>query len=134
MGEPASDPKLLSLEEITESAARFLDEKRAEEIKILNVRDTLFICSYFIIATASSARHLQTLADGLQRHLKPTNLPRIGAEGNREGRWVCLDHSELVIHLFEREARAFYDFDHLWGDAPRVPFEPASPDEVTADE
>ena len=54
---------------------------------------------------------------------KPQSLPRLGVEGYKDGRWVCLDYSELVVHIFDRDSRLFYDFDHLWADAPEVEVE-----------
>ena len=108
------------LEQIVQDLVRELDGKRAEDIKLLRVQEILQICSYFVLATGTSARHLQTLADTVQRHMKPLSVPRLGVEGYKDGRWICLDYSELVVHLFDRESRLFYDLDHLWDDAPSL--------------
>ena len=78
---------------------------------------------FFVLATGSSKRALRALADESDRLLKLTSLAKIGVESDTEGRWVCLDYSDVVIHFFDRDARAFYDLEHLWGDAPRVEFE-----------
>ncbi|MFQ5654975.1 MAG: RsfS/YbeB/iojap family protein, partial [Planctomycetota bacterium] len=79
-----------SIEEIARRVARGLHGKRGEEIVVLEVRDLLQIASYFVLATGSSARALQTLADGADRLLHESTLDRLGIEGTRGGRWICL--------------------------------------------
>ena len=100
--------------------ASFLDSKRATEIVVLDVRDLMQITSYFVIATGSSSRALSTLAAGAGKILKDNGFPRLGVDGDRDARWYCLDYAEVVVHLFEPEARQFYDLDTLWGDAARL--------------
>ncbi len=107
--------------------ARFLDAKRASAVRVLEVEKILQICSYFVLATGTSSRHLQTLADGAQKILKSAQVPRIGIAGYVEGHWICLDYVDLVVHLFDGEAREFYDLDHLYGDAPVIPWADAPP-------
>ena len=77
-------------------------------------------CLDFVIASGSSTRLLQSLRSGLKDELKGSPLSPLGVEGGRDAHWVCLDYGDVVVHLFMKEARAFYDLDHLWGDAPRV--------------
>lgn len=134
MSEPLPRPNLepQSAEEIAIEVARFLDSKRAEDVVILNVRDVLYITSYFVLATGSSARAIRNLADGVVPLLRKTAFERVGVEHDQEGRWICVDYSEVVVHLFDRDARSFYDMDHLWSDAPRVAFPPAGPDSTDA--
>lgn len=105
--------------------ATFLDSKRAEDIAVLFVQEKIQVSSYFIIATGSSKRVLQTLAEGCQQLLKRAGLPRLGVEGVQEGLWICIDCGEVVVHLFDAKTRAFYALEELWGDAPRVEFERA---------
>ena len=130
MAEPV--PKRIeSLEELEEEAvrvARFLHSKKAEDVLVLRVRELLPISSYFVLASAPAARANRALADGTERLLKPQPLPCLGVHGRDEGRWICLDHGELVVHLFDRDARKFYDLENLWADAPRVPVELAGED------
>ncbi len=121
-----SEKRLLDvgeLEGVAIEVARFLDEKRAEDIAILRVRELLPISSFFVIASATSTRGAQTLSDGTERLLKPKPIPRLGVHGRTEGRWICLDYSELVIHIFEKDTRRFYDLENLWAGAPRVKVE-----------
>jgi ribosome-associated protein len=60
------------------------------------------------------------MGDSVERFLKPMHLPRIGFHGRDDSRWYCLDHGEIVLHLFEEEAREYYDLENLWVKAPRL--------------
>lgn len=125
MNEPLAQAEELDARAIAEQVAQFLDSKRAEQIAILDVQKLIQISSYFVVATGTSQRGLQTLGDGAGDILKKSGLPRLSTAGLREGRWICLDYGEVVVHLFDRDTRLFYELDELWGDAPRVPWEPA---------
>ena len=118
-----SPRKIEELEEIAIGAARFLHEQRAERIIILKVREMIQISSYFILASGRSPRQVRTLGDGVERFLKPKHLPRMGAHGRDDCRWYCLDHGEIVLHIFDSEARDYYDLENLWAQAPRVEFD-----------
>lgn len=108
------------LKEIAVGAARFLHDQRAERIIVLNVRDMIQISSFFILASGRSPRQVRTLGDGVERYLKPKQMPRLGAHGRDDSRWYCLDHGEIVLHIFDSEARDYYDLENLWVQAPRI--------------
>ncbi|MCA8962847.1 MAG: ribosome silencing factor, partial [Planctomycetes bacterium] len=100
---------------------KLLDERRAENISVIDVRKLLPITSYFVVATGSSSRAIRMLGDAAENLLRGSSFQKLGVETDDEGRWVCIDYSEVVVHLFEPEAREFYDLERLWSDAPRVP-------------
>jgi ribosome-associated protein len=108
------------LEALAVEVASALSEKRAEEIVVLRVRELLPISSFFVIASATSGRAAQSLADAAERVLRATGLPLLGRHGREEGRWICLDYVEIVVHIFERTERRHYDLENLWSAAPRV--------------
>ncbi|HIG04388.1 MAG TPA: ribosome silencing factor [Planctomycetes bacterium] len=108
------------LELIAADTARFLFDQKADQILVLRVREMIHISSYFILASGRSARQVRTMGDSVERFLKPMHLPRIGFHGRDDSRWYCLDHGEIVIHLFEEEAREYYDLENLWVKAPRL--------------
>ena len=113
----ARSPRQLAIE-----VARALDAKRGEEILVIDVEKLLPITSCFVIVTGTSDRHLQSLAEEAKKLLGASDLPRVGIEGLREGRWICMDFSEVVVHLFHHDVRAFYDLEHLWADAARLEY------------
>jgi ribosome-associated protein len=85
------------------------------------------ITGYFVIAEGGSSRAVRSLADAAARLLKSSPFRRRGVEADQEGRWVCVDYSEVVVHVFDKAAREFYDLEHLWREAPRIALPPATP-------
>ncbi len=101
---------------------RVLDEKRAEEIVCLDVGKVTTIADSFVIATVSSPRQSSALREEIEKERKKRGLPRVGIEGEAGSGWVILDYGSLVVHLFGPEQRAYYALEHLWSDAPKLPF------------
>ena len=91
----------------------------------LDVSRLLVITDLFIIATGTSRRHVQTLAEEAEAALKEIDRRLLRREGLQDATWVLLDYGDIVIHVFDHETRSFYDLERLWGDAPRSDFDPA---------
>ena len=108
------------LQQIAIDVACFLHQQRADRIRILRVREMLQISSFFILASGRSGRQVRNFGDAVERHLKPLHLPRLGIHGRDDARWFCIDHGEIVLHLFDEESREMYDLDQLWAHAPVV--------------
>lgn len=87
------------------------------------------VTDYFIICSADSDRGVKTIADNIQKKLKELGDKVIGIEGYTEGKWVLIDTTDVVIHVFYDPLRKFYDLEGLWIDAPRIrlPFEDGFP-------
>ena len=85
------------------------------------------ITDVFLIATGTSRRHVLTLAEEARLHIKRTmdRLP-YRSEGLEDAQWVLLDYGDVVVHVFDDETRRYYDLERLWGDAPRLAWEPAT--------
>ena len=96
------------------------DEMKAEEIAILDLRQLTQITDFFVLCTAASERQLGAIADRMHRDLKAQGVTCLGVEGESSTGWILLDYVDIVVHLFSREARAFYALEMLWGDAPRL--------------
>lgn len=92
---------------------------------VLDVRELTQIADMFVLCTAASERQLKAIADRMRRDLKAQGATCLGVEGEPAGGWVLLDYVDVVVHLFSREARAFYQLEMLWGDAPRLAWEKA---------
>ena len=107
------------------AAARAADEKKANDVVVLEVGNVLAITDFFVIASASNPRQVRTLADEVERALKLLD-PELGplrVEGLRDLTWVLLDYGGIVVHLFHDETRAFYDIERLYRDVPRLPWQ-----------
>lgn len=102
------DDLLLLREAIT-----LINDKKGEDVIVLDMRDTSMPVSYFLIASGDNPTHVKAIVNGL---LSALPLQAIHKEGAAERSWVLLDYGSLVIHIFQREMRQFYDLDSLWSD------------------
>jgi ribosome-associated protein len=109
--------------EIIKQMVEFLEEKKAEDIVILDLREHANIADYFIIATGANKPHLKALFDGLQRLFKDAGFKGYHKEGVPDSGWMIMDYHGVMVHIFERELREFYDLEKLWKDAPLVELE-----------
>jgi ribosome-associated protein len=115
-----SKPREAIPEEIAKLCARVLDESKMEDIQIFHVEGALQITDYFVLASGRNPRHLKAASDEILRKLREVGARRRGLEGYREGKWVLLDFSDVVVHLFLAENRGYYSLEELWGDCPRL--------------
>lgn len=99
--------------------ARILEEKKAEQIRILDVRKLSQVTEFFIFCTASSTVHNRALAEGIRVKTK-ADWKLHHLEGVDGGDWILLDFVEVIVHLFLPETREFYGLEELWGDAEEV--------------
>ena len=100
--------------------AKALDGKKGEEIKVLKTESLTTLAHYFVICTATSTTQIKALADVCEKALKDAGEPPHHVEGHRGGTWILLDFSSVVVHIFNEEAREFYDLERLWSDAAPV--------------
>ena len=95
-------------------------DKKAEDVIALDVRGISSFTDTFLIATGNSDRHVRSIVDGIEAVLGQHGQHPIGVEGREEGRWVLMDLNDAIVHVFQPEARAHYDLERLWGDAPEL--------------
>jgi ribosome-associated protein len=109
---------------LARAAANALFAKNGSDIVLLDVEDAFFLSDVFVIATGSSRINVQALADHVEERLgqefamKPHRV-----EGRNEGEWVLVDFGDIIVHIFQAEAREFYSLERLWGDAARIKWE-----------
>lgn len=119
-----SSPRSLDL---ALAAARVIDDNRGRDILVLDVRELTPIFDYFVIATGSSRRQLHAVSDDIARVMRnERHENRLGVEGYANSRWILMDYGDVVVHLFDDEARGYYALEQLWCEAKRVPFEPSA--------
>lgn len=112
------DPTL----EVVEKCRTALDDKKADDIKVLDVRGKSPITNYFIIATANSEPHLRALAGELERTLKDLGVKSVGRDYNTSSGWVVVDAFDFMAHIFLPEQRGLYGIESLWKDAEEIKF------------
>jgi ribosome-associated protein len=107
--------------ELALAAARTAAENRGRDVKVLDMRDLTADFDYFVLATGSSRRQLHAMSEEIDHKLEDElGDRRLGLEGYQDSRWILLDYGDVVIHLFDDEARRYYDLEQLWCDAPLV--------------
>ena len=103
--------------------ARAADSKKAEDIVILDVSQTLGIADYFVICTARSKKQVEVVAEACEEAADKLGYRTKPLDGKDTG-WVVGDFADALLHVFEEERRRYYDLEQLWADAPRVAFTP----------
>ena len=97
------------------------DNRKAEDIQILDVRDVSSITDYFVIASGSSEPHLRAISDEIIGKLRDEHDIRARAiDGSLQAAWMVLDYFDVIVHIMRSDVREHYDLESLWGDAPRV--------------
>ena len=109
--------------EMTKIAYQALEEKLAEEIKVLDIRQISVIADYFIIANGKNKNQVQAIVDNVQDALQKAGYEMKQMEGYREGNWILLDFGDIIIHIFDKENRLFYDLERIWKDGVEVSME-----------
>jgi ribosome-associated protein len=92
-------------------------QKKATDVKILNVKEVSSFTDYMIICSGSTERQTQAISAAIQEYLKKAAILPLGIEGKTNGNWILLDYDDVVISVFLESVRSFYDLENLW-DAP----------------
>ena len=113
------DKQVLPAEERAIKCAAFALDKKALNVKVLEIKNISSIADYLVLASGRSDKQVQAIADSVKTGLKPFDRP-IDTEGYEEGRWVVVDYGDIIVHIFQEEVRALYNLDELWGKARRL--------------
>lgn len=100
--------------------AQAMDSKKGKDIRVLETDRVTTLADYFVLCSGSSAPQLKALADAGEKAMKDHGILPHHVEGHRGGTWILQDYGDVVVHVFDKEARAFYDLDRLWADAKTV--------------
>jgi ribosome-associated protein len=110
----------LSAEEKAAFTSRVAADKKAMDVVVLDMRDASSITDYFLICSGGSERQVQAIADAIDEQLTQSGIASLGVEGYREGRWILMDYGDVIVHVFSRDTREFYDLERLWANAPKI--------------
>ncbi|MDO4661735.1 MAG: ribosome silencing factor [Tissierellia bacterium] len=91
-----------------------LDQRQAEDIKVIDLSDRSSVADYFVIATGNSINHNKALADRIEEELEKNGYKIGNIEGLREGNWILIDAFDIIVHIFTKKDREYYDLDELW--------------------
>ncbi|WP_141266102.1 ribosome silencing factor [Thermodesulfovibrio sp. Kuro-1] len=112
--------------------AEFLHDKKAQDIKILELKELTIITDYFVICSAESTTQVKALAEYLQEIMQQEGYKLYGIEGFSHAHWVLMDYGDVIVHIFLEETRRYYDLERLWLDAPRIQIEKITSDKSRA--
>ncbi len=107
-------------ETMREEIYRAVMDAKGQDVKVLDVRQVTDFTDYMIIASGTSSRHVQTLADRICEHMKSLGLKPVGREGEAVGDWVLIDFGDVVAHILRPQVRDFYNLEKLWGSGVRA--------------
>lgn len=107
--------------ELVIAAAEAASDKLADDIVALDVSEQLAITDAFILCSAPNDRQVKAIVDGIEERLRDHQARPLRREGEREGRWVLLDYSDVVVHVQHAEDRQYYSLEKLWKDCPLIP-------------
>ena len=102
--------------ELADAIADALDSKKGKDIKVLYVEDKTVLAEYFVICTGNSTTQVKALAGEVEYRLGLRGVEPYNIEGRDNGTWLVLDYSNVIVHIFGREAREFYNLDKLYED------------------
>ena len=94
-----------------------LDEKKGSDIIVLDISEISVLSDYFVLVSADNVRQLDALKDALEEAVQLDNRK---AEGESSSGWILLDYKDVIVHLFDKETRSFYNLEKIWSDAKRV--------------
>ncbi len=104
----------MSSKEIARMACEALEDKKALEVKIINIEKVSTLADYFIIASGSNRNQVQAMADNVEEILGKAQIEPKQIEGYQNANWILMDYRDVVIHIFDEENRLFYDLERIW--------------------
>jgi ribosome-associated protein len=111
--------------ELTRAAAAAATDKLAQDVLAFDVSEQLVITDVFLLCSATNPPQMRAIQDAIEEKLLELEARPVRREGEREGRWVLLDFSDVVVHIQHAEERAYYALERLWSDCPLVDLAPA---------
>lgn len=102
-------------------AVQAAQEKKALEVRLLELKGICSFTDYFLICSGTSSRQNQAISDAILTQLESMEVSPAHMEGYNQGEWILMDYWDFVVHIFSERARGFYDLERLWRSAPRLP-------------
>lgn len=106
--------------ELANLAGRLANEKKADRPVLLDLTRVSIMTDYFMIASAQSSVQAAAIAEHIEHELKQHGVVPMGKELDQGGKWLLLDYGSVIVHIFQEEARQFYNLERLWGEAPLI--------------
>lgn len=102
------------------TAYRALDEKKGNDTRVIDISGVSVISDYFVISTGNSSSQVGALVDNVEERMQKEGFALRQKEGRAGGSWVLLDYNDIIVHVFDKENRSFYNLEHVWSDGQTV--------------
>ncbi len=106
--------------ELAKIACEALEDKKAEDVRVIDIRQVSDIADYFIVASGSNPNQLHAMQDAVDEALYKEGLKAKNIEGNRSSTWILMDYQDIIVHIFSQEDRLFYNLERIWQDGVQV--------------
>lgn len=106
----------MTSKELCKIAVEALEDRKAEDIKVIDIRELSPIADFFIIANGNNQNQLQAMQDAADEALYKAGIKVKQVEGNQSSTWILMDYGDIIIHIFSKEDRLFYDLERIWRD------------------
>ncbi len=110
----------MDTKDFAKTAIEVMKDKKAEDIKVLDIHEISTMADYFVIASASNSNQIKAIADEVEQKLYDQGCKLIHSEGYQSARWILLNFGDLIIHIFHKEDREFYQLERVWADAKQI--------------
>lgn len=110
----------MSVQSLFTTIVQSLDEKKGKNIRAVDISQLTTIAHYFVICSGTSVTHIKSLSDNVEEKLQEKDTRPIHKEGYNSARWILMDYSDVVVHIFHEEDREFYGLERLWQDGKQV--------------
>ena len=97
-------------------ACKAIDDKKGQDIKIIDIHNVSVIADYFVIASGTTSNQVQAIVDNVEEQLGRAGFEAKQIEGNRNSSWILMDYGDVIVHVFDEENRLFYDLERIWRD------------------
>lgn len=110
----------MNSKEMARMACEAMEDKKAQDVKIINIEHVSTLADYFIIASGSNRSQVQAMSDNVNEVLGRAGVEPKQVEGYQNANWILMDYGDMVIHIFDEENRLFYDLERIWRDGSLV--------------
>ena len=103
-------------DKIAQKIADVLEDKKAKDIRIVDIKELSTLADYFVLSSGTSVTHIKMLSDEVEKRMEEENVKILHREGYNSARWILIDYGSVVVHIFHEEDRDFYNLERLWSD------------------
>ena len=113
----------MEAKELTKLAVKALEDKKGEDIRVIDIHGVSVLADYFVISDGSNASQVKAMADNVEEVLAKEGAEPKQIEGYQSGNWILLDYQDVIVHIFDQENRLFYDLERIWRDGKNISLE-----------